>query len=87
MKTLHGNESHLLCATMPHGLVRYRGSEDLAKTLTTAAAWGAGVTLVIALYVVMFLALYRWSQYAPLYPPDAFMAPAMEEVLGAAPRV
>jgi hypothetical protein len=33
------------------------------------------------LYVVMFVALYRWSRYAPIFLPDAAAGPAIEEAM------
>ncbi len=36
----------------------------------TAVTLAAVVAAIIALYAVMFVALYHWSRYAPILPPD-----------------
>ena len=70
MKSIHGGGSHLLrTTTIPHVPGHCRGSDDLTDR-ATAVTLSAVVAAIIALYAVMFVALYHWSRYAPILPPD-----------------
>jgi hypothetical protein len=41
----------------------------------------AGVAAIVALYVVMFGAVYLWSRYAPIFPANGAAGLAMVEVV------
>ena len=71
MKSIHVSESHLLRnPTISRLLARFRGFDDLQERAMTDAVLSAGFAAVVVLSVVMSVALYRWSRYAPIFPPD-----------------
>ena len=41
----------------------------------------AGVAAIVALYVVMFAAVYLWSRHAPIFPPNGAGGLAMVEAI------
>jgi len=45
----------------------------------TDVVLSAGFAVIILLYVVMLVGLYRWSHYAPIFPPDDAGGPSIEE--------
>jgi hypothetical protein len=68
MKTINDRKSHLLAtAGALHESGRY---DDLKERLETDVVLSAAWVAIIALYVVMAVALYRWDRYAPVFPPD-----------------
>ncbi len=81
MKSINGSGIHQLrTITMPHVPGHYRGSDDLAER-ATAVTLSAVVAAIIALYAVMFVALYHWSRYAPIFPPDGAAETAIVQLL------
>jgi hypothetical protein len=56
-----------------------RGLDDLKEREKDVATLAAVVAVIIALYAVMFVALYRWSRYAPLFPQDGAAGPTITE--------
>lgn len=62
-------------------LARFRGFDDLKERAMTDVVVSAGFAAIVLLYVVMFVALYRWSRYAPIFPSDAAAGQAMEEAM------
>jgi hypothetical protein len=62
-------------------LARFRGFDDLKERAVTDVVLSAGFAAIVLLYVVMFVALYRWSRYAPIFLPDAAAGPAIEEAM------
>jgi len=46
----------------------------------TDVVLSAGLSSIVVLYVVMFVGLYRWSHYAPIFPPDGEAGPPIEEL-------
>jgi len=87
MKSIQDEESALTrTATISHLATRSHLAhtahtahfDDLKERAMTAMAWSVGVALVVALYVAMLVALYRWSVYSPIFPPDVG-AGAIEE--------
>jgi hypothetical protein len=82
MKSTHAGKSHLLRTTTISGvLARLRGSDDLKERAMTDVVLSAGFVVVVVLYVVMFVGLYRWSRYAPIFPPDGAAGPPIEETM------
>ena len=82
MKSIHGGKSHLLRnTTISRVLARFRGFSDLKGRAMTEAALSAGFGAVVVLYVVMFVALYHWSHYAPIFPPDGTAEPSILEAM------
>ena len=80
MKSIHDGKSHLSRnRTISRVLARFRGSDDLKERAMTDAVLSAGFAAVVVLSVVMSVALYRWSRYAPIFPPDA--GPSIGEVM------
>jgi hypothetical protein len=76
MKSKLDEESHLLgTATTLH---RPGRSDDLKERLETGVVVSAGFAAILALCVVMFVGLYNWSRYAPIFPPDAAGSPIEE---------
>ena len=76
MKSTEGGRSHLLQTTMM-AHVPSRGLDDLKEREKDIATLAAVVAVIIALYAVMFVALYRWNRYAPLFPPDGADGPSI----------
>ncbi len=42
----------------------------LKERVETIMTFSAVVVATLAMYAVMSVALYRWSSYAPIFPPD-----------------
>lgn len=82
MKSIRGGKSHLLrITTISEVPGRYRRFDDLKERAMTAGAALAAVAMIVALYAVMFLALSRWSSYAPIFAPDVASGPAIGEAI------
>jgi hypothetical protein len=54
--------------------------DDLKERLETDVVVSAGFAAVLALCVVMFVGLYNWSRYPPIFPPDAAGSPIEEAI-------
>jgi hypothetical protein len=80
MKSIHAGKSHLLRTTISRVNARFRGSDDLKERAMTDVVLSAGFIVIVVLYVVMLVGLYRWSHYAPIFPPDGEAGPPIEEV-------
>ena len=61
--------------------VGYRGFDDCKERTINAITLSAVVAVIVALYAVMFLGFYRWSHYAPVFPPDNPGATAITQPL------
>ena len=71
MKSVHAGKNYPLRTTaISRVLARFRSSDDLKERAMTDVVLSAGFVVVVVLYVVMFVGLYRWSRYAPIFPPD-----------------
>ncbi|HKN00255.1 MAG TPA: hypothetical protein VJX23_07035 [Candidatus Binataceae bacterium] len=82
MKSIQDEKSLLLgTAKTPHESGRHIVSDDLKERLETDVVVSAGFAVIVALCVVMFVGLYRWSRYAPIFPPDGAAGPAIEETI------
>jgi hypothetical protein len=80
MKSIHDGKSYLLrTQTTSQNSSRYRCSDDPKESAMTAAALLATVVAILALCAVMFVALYRWSRYAPILPSDGAAVPAIKD--------
>lgn len=80
MKSIHDENSHLLGATtMAFGPGRHKAFDDLKERMTTDILLSAGFVAIIALYAVMFVGLYYWSQRASVFPPDKVFRQAIVE--------
>jgi ABC-type sulfate transport system permease component len=80
MKSMHGGKSQLLRATtLPYAPGRSRRFDDLKERAMDAVTLSAMVAVVVALYAVMFMALYCWSHHAPIFPPDSAAGQTMME--------
>ena len=66
---------------MCHVPNHYWDFDDLRKRVISAVPLTLAVAAIIALYVLMFLGVYRWSLYAPIFPPDATGGPAITQPL------
>jgi hypothetical protein len=81
MKSVDAGKHHLLRTTaVSRVLARFRGSDDLKERAMTDVVLSAGFVVVVVLYVVMLVGLYRWSHYAPIFPPDGAAGPALEDI-------
>lgn len=67
MKSIGGKNHGLKTTTISQVRTYNERFEDLREHAMTLVALGAGITAVVAMYAVMFLALYWWSHHAPLY--------------------
>jgi hypothetical protein len=82
MKSVHAAKGHLLrTTTISRVLARFRGSDDLKERALTDVVLSAGFAVIVVLYIVMLVGLYRWSRYAPIFPPDGAAGPPIEEVM------
>jgi hypothetical protein len=73
MKSKLDEKSHLLgTARTVHETGHY---DDLKERLETDMVVSAVFAAILALCVVMFVGLYNWSRYAPVFPPDAAGSP------------
>jgi hypothetical protein len=82
MKSIYGAENHLLRATaMAQVPVRYRAFDDRKERAIDAVTFSALVAAIVVLCAVMFVGLYRWSHYSPIFPPDDADGPAITQPL------
>ena len=72
MKSIHGYRSFNVAAPD-------LGLDNLKKRTTDAVMLSAVIAATVALYVVMLVSVYRWSRYAPIFPPDGAAGPAIGE--------
>jgi hypothetical protein len=78
MKSRHFEGSRLLgTTTMPYEPV----SEDLKERVETDLVLSAGVAAILAVCVAMFVGVYCWSQYAPLFSTSGADVPAIQETI------
>jgi hypothetical protein len=56
-------------ATIPHSAGR-SGFECRRERAIDVATWFGLVAMIVALYGVIFIALYHWSVNAPIFQPD-----------------
>lgn len=81
MKSIQATEKHPLRSTaISRMLARFRNSNDLKERAMTDVVLSAGFLVMVVLYVAMLVGLYRWSHYAPLFPPDGEAGPALEDI-------
>jgi hypothetical protein len=82
MKSIHAGKSDLLrSATISRVLARFGGSDDLKERAMTDVVLSAGFAVIFVLYLLMFVALYRWSRNAPVFPPDRAATPPIGEAI------
>ena len=80
MKLTQGGKSHLLRATtIPYVPGRSQHFDDLKERAMDVVTLSAVVAVVVALYALMFVALYCWSHHAPIFPPDGAAGQTMTE--------
>jgi len=70
MKTTYGGHSALLRNTTMSHVPCYQGLDDLTERVMDVVTMLAVIAAIVAPNVVMFVAVYRWSHYAPILPPD-----------------
>ena len=71
MKSIQGEKRLFLrTATIPH-IAGRPGFDHLRERAMDVVEWFALVTVVVALYAIMSVALYRWSVDAPIFQPDS----------------
>jgi hypothetical protein len=78
MKTTCGGHSALLRNTTMSHVPCYQGFDDLKQRVMNVVTVLAVIAAIVALNVMMFVAVYRWSRYAPILPPDG-AGPAIAE--------
>jgi hypothetical protein len=82
MKSTNDRVSHLSATiAIPHQLGRPRVSNDLKERLETDVVLSAGFAAILALSVVMFVWLYNWGRYAPLFLHQGTGVPAIEQTI------
>jgi hypothetical protein len=80
MKSIYDEKRHFLgTATMPHEAGRHLVSDDLKERVETDAVLSAAILAILALCIAMFVGLYYWTRYAPVFSPDHGGVPAVEE--------
>jgi hypothetical protein len=80
MKSIHDGKSYLVrTQATSQNSSRYQSSDDLKERAMTAAALLAAVVAIVALCAVMFVMLYRWSNFAATLPPYGATVSAIEE--------
>ena len=76
MKSMHDGESRLLqTASILRALARLRRVGEVRETAITDVTLTAAFAAFVLIYVAMFVALYMWSRYAPLFPSDSAAGP------------
>lgn len=84
MKSIQGGDSHLFpTTTISRVLARFRRFGEVEDTAITDVTLTAAFAAFVLIYVVMFVALYLWSRYAPLFPPDSAAGPIGNEMFWA----
>jgi len=82
MKSIQDEKSrHLETAKTPHESGRHIISDDLKERLETDVVVSAGFAAILALCVVMFVGLYSWSRYAPIFAPDRGAGVPIQETM------
>jgi hypothetical protein len=82
MKSSHGCTSQLLrTTTMSDVPGMYRGFDSQKERAMNALTVVAGVAAILAMYVVMFAAVYLWSRHAPIFPANGAGGLAMVEAV------
>jgi hypothetical protein len=76
-----GNSHHLRGTIISRVLTRSRGFDDPKERVMTDAVLSVGFAIVVVLYVVMFVGLYRWRRYAPIFAPNDAAGPPIAEVM------
>jgi hypothetical protein len=69
MKSMHAAHRNLTGAYCVYSPI-LKSENAKTRTMTDAVLAALNAT-IIALYAAMFLGLYRWSHYAPLFAPDS----------------
>jgi hypothetical protein len=81
MKSIPVTEQHLVQNTkLSRVLGRLKNSNELKERAMTDVVLSIGFAVIVLLYVVMLVGLYRWSHYAPIFPPDGEAGPALEDI-------
>jgi hypothetical protein len=75
--TFCGHHALLRNTTMSH-VPCYQDLDDLKERVMDVVTLLAVIAAIVALNAVMFVAVYRWSRYAPIFPPDG-SGPAIVE--------
>ena len=70
MKSIQGGKSLLRTTTMVQVPVRFWAFEELKERVKNTVTLLAIVAAIVALYAVMFVGFYRWTHYAPIFPPQ-----------------
>jgi hypothetical protein len=71
MKSMQGGRSPYLRTVAISHSAGGSAFDDLRERAIDAVTWFALVAMVVTLYAVMLVALYRWSVYAPIFPPES----------------
>ncbi len=78
MKSIHGGHTALLRTTTMSRVPCYQGFDDLKARVMDVVTLIAVIAAIVVLNAAMFVAFYRWSRYAPIFPPDG-AGPAIVE--------
>ena len=82
MKSSHADTSSFSRTTKTSGVPgEYRDFDSQKERAMNALTVTAGVAAIVALYVVMFAAVYLWSRHAPIFPPNGAGGLAMVEAI------
>ena len=82
MKSNYAGQSQLSRTTTMSSVPAVdRGLGNQKEPAKTTATLSAAVAAIFALYAVMFLSVYLWSRYAPVFPPDSVEGPAIVEAM------
>jgi len=82
MKSSHAGTGRFSRTTKTSGVPGvYRDFDSQKERAMNALAVTAGVAGIVALYVVMFAAVYLWSRHAPIFPANGTDGLAMVEAI------
>ncbi len=81
MKSIPVTEQHLVENTkLSRVLGRFKNSSGLKERAMTDVVLSVGFAVIVLLYLLMLVGFYRWSHYAPIFPPDGQAGPALEDI-------
>jgi hypothetical protein len=79
MKSIEREKGSCLRTTTKSDITGRYSLDSLKEHAMVAIAWSVGIAVIVSLYAVMLVALYRWSRDAPIYSDGG--ASAIEEAL------
>jgi hypothetical protein len=81
MKSIHAGKSHPLRYRRVSRGARFESNDDLKERVTTDSVLSAAFAVIVVLYVVMLIAICRWSHYASFFSPDGPGGQPLEQAM------